>query len=49
MATEGEYSTPSCPSCGIKMLIRSGRQGNFWGCKNFPRCRQILHVRTKPS
>ncbi len=45
LATEGEYKTPSCPSCGIKMMKRSGKRGEFWGCRNFPRCRQMLHLR----
>jgi restriction system protein len=39
-ATKGDYLTPSCPSCGIKMVKRSGSRGEFWGCQNYPRCRQ---------
>ncbi len=44
-ATDGDYSTPTCPHCGIKMVRRSSRSnGNeFWGCRNYPRCHQILH------
>lgn len=45
LATDGDYTTPSCPSCGVKMLRRSSKRGDFWGCLNFPRCRQILHVK----
>ena len=45
LATEGDFTTPSCPSCGIKMVNRSGKRGAFWGCKNYPRCRQMLHRR----
>lgn len=41
-ATSGDYTTPSCPSCGIKMLQRNGSRGDFWGCQNYPRCRQTL-------
>jgi restriction system protein len=44
LATKGDYTTPTCPSCGIKMLRRSGKRGDFWGCKNFPRCHNRLHV-----
>lgn len=40
VATEGNFTTPSCPSCGIKMNWRTSDQGNFWGCENFPRCKQ---------
>jgi restriction system protein len=45
LATEGEYTTPSCPSCGIPMIRRTSRKGVFWGCGNYPRCRQILRAR----
>jgi predicted RNA-binding Zn-ribbon protein involved in translation (DUF1610 family) len=39
-------SSPICPKCGIAMVQRmasKGRnQGNtFWGCPNYPRCREI--------
>ena len=44
-ATEGDFITPSCPSCGIKMIKRNGKNGDFWGCRNYPRCRQTLHSR----
>lgn len=45
LATAGEYTTPSCPSCVVKMLRRTGKRGDFWGCLNFPRCRQMLRVK----
>jgi restriction system protein len=45
LATEGAYTTPSCPSCGVKMVSRTGKKGKFWGCQNYPRCRQMLHMR----
>lgn len=46
--TFGDYTTPSCPSCGIKLVSRTSRKGNktgksFWGCRNFPRCRYTMH------
>jgi len=46
-ATEGDYTTPTCPSCGNKMKVVPGKTGkpDFWGCRNFPRCRQILGKR----
>jgi restriction system protein len=34
IAYEGEYSIPTCPSCGIKLVKRT----KFWGCSNFPKC-----------
>lgn len=45
LATEGDYTTPTCPSCGVKMIKRSSKRGEFWGCQNYPRCRQMLHVK----
>lgn len=46
-ATDGDYKTPTCPSCGIKMKRVAGKAGrpDFWGCHNYPRCRQKLGVR----
>ncbi|MBK8322036.1 MAG: restriction endonuclease [Betaproteobacteria bacterium] len=45
-ATEGDFTTPTCPSCGIghRMKLRtSGKDGaRFWGCGNFPRCRATM-------
>lgn len=45
IATEGNYKTPSCSKCGIKMIRRKGGRVDFWGCSNFPRCRQKLNVK----
>ena len=46
VATEGDYLTPSCPSCGIKLLKRERKKDKapFWGCTNYPRCRYILNA-----
>ena len=43
-ATEGDYKTPSCPSCGIKLFKRAGKSGPFWGCTNYPKCRTTMNV-----
>ncbi len=39
-ATEGDYRTPTCPACGIKMKRLSGKAGgsDSWVCPNHPRC-----------
>jgi restriction system protein len=39
VACVGDWTTPSCPSCGVKLVEREGRRGPFWGCRSFPRCR----------
>lgn len=47
VATEGDYRTPTCPTCGIKMVLREAGtdKKSFWGCRNFPKgCRQTLQV-----
>lgn len=43
LATDGDYRTPSCPSCGIKLIRRASERGDFWGCTNFPKCRYKLN------
>lgn len=45
LATAADYTTPSCSSCGIKMLKKTGKRGEFWGCSNYPRCHQTLFVK----
>ncbi len=45
LATAGDYTTPTCVSCGVKMVRRDSRRGAFWGCRHFPRCRQKLTIR----
>ena len=48
-ATRGDYTTPSCPSCGTKMVLHAvpgsdTRVDDFWHCRNHPTCRQTLKV-----
>ena len=31
LATEGDWTTPTCPSCGTKMVARDSKRGAFWG------------------
>jgi restriction system protein len=44
--TAGDYTTPTCPSCGVKMVKRqTGTSGElFWGCPTFPRCRGTIRI-----
>ena len=42
-AFEGDYRTPTCVACGVKLLPREGRGRLFWGCQNFSKgCRITL-------
>ena len=47
VATIGDYTTPTCPNCNIKMVVKFARntRGEFWGCINFPRCRNTIQMR----
>lgn len=47
--TRDDYITPTCPSCDVKMVMKPRRSDGreFYGCRNFPRCRQTLHTRGK--
>lgn len=42
LAVEGDYKTPTCPACLLKMVIRQGDQGRYWSCRAFPRCKHTL-------
>jgi len=49
LATAGDYTTPTCPSCGVKMVFRTANKGpnegrGFYGCRNYPRCRQTFKI-----
>ncbi len=37
---------PLCPRCGVPMVLRTARRGThvgetFWGCPNYPHCREM--------
>lgn len=38
-AFKGDYWTPTCAACGVKLVEREGKGGPFWGCRNYPRCK----------
>ena len=31
-----------CPYCKTELVLRKGKNGEFYGCKNFPKCRYTL-------
>ncbi len=42
-------SVPLCPKCGIPMVLRTVSQGEhkgkqFYGCQNYPRCREMKPI-----
>lgn len=48
LATKGDFLTPTCPCCSIKMTSRksTGDGRAFWGCENYPRCKQTFSSAT---
>jgi len=46
LATHGDFLTPTCPACGIKMASRRSTQGGrqYWGCTNYPRCKHTFYA-----
>jgi restriction system protein len=45
VAVHGDYRTPTCVKCDVKMVKRQGKRGSFFGCQNFPRCRVTMKVK----
>ncbi|MEY3218728.1 MAG: hypothetical protein RIT27_85 [Pseudomonadota bacterium] len=43
-ALKGDYKTPTCVRCGIKMVKRQSKKDGtlFLGCSNYPRCRNMI-------
>jgi restriction system protein len=46
-AFDGDYATPTCPSCGVKTISVQGRKGAFWGCPHYPRCKTRFPFRKR--
>lgn len=44
-AFSGDYRTPSCPSCGIKMIVKEHQNNYFWKCLHYPRCRNTFKIK----
>ena len=48
-ATQAPAAGPLCPRCSSAMVRRTAKGGanagkEFWGCSNFPKCREMLSV-----
>ncbi|KLN57475.1 hypothetical protein VPARA_15550 [Variovorax paradoxus] len=50
IAYEGAYWRPMCASCGVKMVVREGKDSRamFWGCVNYGklRCTSRIQLRS---
>ncbi len=43
------FKVPVCPKCDVPMVKRIAKRGTnqgkeFWGCPNYPRCKQIVNI-----
>lgn len=45
--TAGDYMTPSCPRCNVKLVLRESETAgvSIWGCRRFPHCRFTMKPR----
>lgn len=48
-ATAGDYTTPTCPGCDIKMVLptdgsKPAEDNSVWVCRNHPACTRTLRV-----
>jgi restriction system protein len=45
LATQGDFRTPTCPSCVIKMIPRrtTAHGRTYWGCRNYPGCKHTFY------
>jgi restriction system protein len=41
LATQGDFRTPTCPACVVKMIPRksTAHGRTYWGCRNYPACK----------
>jgi restriction endonuclease Mrr len=47
-AFAGDYATPTCPSCGAKMVTnKESANGVAWRCSGYPRCRSFFTLNGK--
>ena len=43
-ATEGDWATPTCPVCNIKMAVRHKETKQYWRCPNARTCEQRMKL-----
>lgn len=42
--TSKKAPATACPECGMPLIKRNGRYGEFWGCTGYPDCRYTRNV-----
>lgn len=43
MSSQTDY-VQKCPECGEWMVVREGKYGKFWGCRNYPDCQETAQI-----
>lgn len=46
VAVAQEVTDEPCPNCGKMMIVRSGRNGRFMACPDYPECKTALSMKT---
>ena len=49
LETINQKEQPICDKCGAKMVLRKSRFGLFWGCSNYPKCKNIKKFAESPK
>ncbi len=44
MKVEAELTDVICDKCGAQMVLREGKYGKFYGCSNYPKCKNIKNI-----
>lgn len=42
--TQKEINLGICPRCGGSLIIRNGKNGKFYGCSNYPKCKFVKSI-----
>lgn len=48
VAKNYEHPDVPCPKCDSPMVARQGKNGWFWGCSTYPKCKGTLDVEKVP-
>lgn len=46
---EKNLPADKCPKCGGEMELKTGRYGNFWACKDYPKCKGVAPLLLKEN
>lgn len=43
--TQANINKRICPRCGGELVFRNGKNGPFYGCSNYPKCKFTKNIR----